>query len=563
MSKLNKIQSISSEKEYSDIRSLLQRVILLYMLVFLGYQAILSITPFSTIVRALLPFNLKKWLQMLGAALVFADLLVTKGYRRGTDVLLLYGICLCGLISSLMTLKYGYKNNRELLINALIVYSFFYCAPGRADPRLLKRFLHAGYWLLLVLWSTASTLSLCQLALMIGEFSRRRTTVPLLQGKGMYYSRLFGVFYWPEWGAVCALLLLLIGMYYFVTAVRAPERILLAGCNLPCFLYLVLSGSRNAQLCLYFSVFAGFFLYVLSYLSHARQRGVMAALAIALSATALTHGLYLGVIHAASYVPTLFDHYSGSLAEDPLRAEEEDSLASPGQSLRSPAESVPPPALLPLSSPPSGAVLSEEAEAQPVEIGHEKVDDISNGRFDVWRDYLDTWKEYGLFGLSPFNYGPYFQEHHPELYVCTYMKSIRPQAYAKGKIHHPHNGYLLVLVSCGYLGFLLLVIFIIRSCIRVVHHLRTKPLSTEAFFLIMVALAGACSAVFELELFFTYIPTTMLYWTCLGLLNKLLETPAAVRHRRGSAPGAEPRFVGPYPPFGSAYQPRRARSQEE
>ena len=86
-------------------------------------------------------------------------------------------------------------------------------------------------------------------------------------------------------------------------------------------------------------------------------------------------------------------------------------------------------------------------------------------------------------------------------------------------IYHVHNGYLMTFVSAGFLGSLLMIVFIFLCLKKIISCLiRQKTLSHEYIFALALILSGAISAVFDKGLFFMNNPATFLFWLAFGFV---------------------------------------------
>ena len=147
--------------------------------------------------------------------------------------------------------------------------------------------------------------------------------------------------------------------------------------------------------------------------------------------------------------------------------------------------------------------------------------ELSNGRRDIWSNYLSMAGEIGLIGFSPENAGFVIQKIHPELYICRIIRRHQPDLYKTGYVYHTHSGYLRVFVATGFLGLALLIIFIVRCAHAVFRQiLRSRSLSLEFLFSLLIVVAGAVTAMFDNELFFNMNPESLIFWAALAILMK-------------------------------------------
>ena len=190
-------------------------------------------------------------------------------------------------------------------------------------------------------------------------------------------------------------------------------------------------------------------------------------------------------------------------------------------------------------------IFAEKEEDKEKEAAGEKVEDtentqeeglldrrykggeLSNGRRDIWSNYLSMAGEIGLIGFSPENAGFVIQKIHPELYICRIIRRHQPDLYKTGYVYHTHSGYLRVFVATGFLGLALLIIFIIRCAHAVFRQImRSRSLSLEFLFSLLIVVAGAVTAMFDNELFFNMNPESLIFWAALAILIKnALTTP--------------------------------------
>ena len=430
---------------------------------------------------------------MLGTGLVLTmlNILFETGWRSSKRVVFLYGISLLDAFASLMAGGIELEWIKRLVRESITVV-LFYCAMKNAKEPLLRQMLHICYWVALLCWNMMCCLSLCQFALMLGHGSSRISDILLLQGPGFYGHRLFGVFCFPEWGAVTSVMIMLAGGYYFVSIHRIAERILLTLCNVPILFYLVLSGSRNAQLAFYLSLLLGSGIVCFKRTPavwHTMSR-TLSAMAAALVVCAGAHLGYIVIQDAAEYVPGFFSDYSGPLAHKiPVESLSVDEAEEPPEE-------------------------GTETELRLVERNDTK-ENFDSNRFSIWKDYFSLWKEYGVFGLSSTYDSRYIKEHHPDLYICIYDPET---------VYHPHNGYLKTWVSTGFLGVVFLMLFLL-GCVKDVWKAiyASKKIPPEMLFPLLIVVAGCSSAMFDLEIFFVFNTISYIFWLALGILMKHAE----------------------------------------
>lgn len=498
------------------IKPFMDILTLVYVLLYLLWQEFMMTSLINGTWLLQSYTDLFKWMRRIGLLLVIGDFLIGKGWKKGARAYCLYAICLIDAIASYTMRKYGYLKSLDQIKFEIITITLFYCVPQRCERSKICVVSRMIYWILLLVWSVFACLSLCQFALLIGEGGIRDALVPFLGGKGVFGNRLYGVFTYPEYGAVGSLLMMLAGGFYFTTTPRKWERFLMVIWLFPLLIYMVLSGSRNAQLAFYVCIFigSGFAFQQRMSIPTGKIWRQLATFLIALCITLTAHIGWQGIDTIAPKIPALLSGYSGTLAakhidQESVPVEQADLIPEQQEEQNQLQEQIE------QSDP--GAAQAAESAAKVLERNDTKKGDISNNRFQLWKDYLSLWKEIGLIGLSSANSGYYIQEHHPEMFICYYIRETSPDDYARGTVYHPHNGYLKTLVSTGFLGLFLLIAFLLGNAKEVLTAFHKKTgIQTKLMFLLLVVLGGCSAAMFDWELFFVFNLISGVWWLALG-----------------------------------------------
>ena len=563
--KLSGVQKAEGHFSPSGFTGLYQVALLVYLCLCLLFFESRTISPLMDYLNTTPLKDLMTWLRHAGVVFIAAGLFTKLPSRRNPKAFLLYAICLIAAISSYVQRQYGYKTNLSAVLWMLIVYVLFYNLSARIGRGLLHRVLRLVYIVSAPLWSTACLLSLCQFVLLIGINGPNYASSPLLGGRGFYLNRLFGLFNTPEYGAIGALVFLLWGGYYLWTSHSRILRAYVSLICLPLFCYIAVSVSRNAAVALFLAVFSGAWLLFRGHFSRLPgevQKPVLRSFLCALGVLSAAVVLYLLTQRIAEQLPARFaENAEKEVSIDVAPSEETSVSGSPALSLQSSdtarplaAKALVSPALedteqakvsrtnirnrdssLSVSSrqnpvkqlhPAAGSTPQQAAPEDNTNLLHrEEVEsDLSNGRFKIWGDYLSLYREFNLIGVSPGNSARFIQEHAPDLFICTHIKEVYPDNYKRGYVFHPHNGYLKLFASTGFLGLLCLLLFIGFNAVPVVNYIRRHPDPAPEFvFSFLIVLAGGSAAMFDTELFFVMVPTTLIFWTALGILLSIVS----------------------------------------
>ena len=455
-------------------------VVLAYIALVLLVQVLFQISPAVTFFASTPLINIQTWLGLLGGALLAVDLFTNKRLWQTPFCLFLYGLLLLAAVASVRMVDYGVKENLYKLCWAAIQFGLVYSCAYRMETERLKHYLGILFGTLLVIWLIACCVSLYQFARLIGY---DYVVNPLAQDassnrQGFYDHRLFGIFYTLNHGAYGSLMFFLLGLLYAMRTKRVLVKVLLTVSNLILLCHIVASQSRSAMVSLCVCMFTTAFLLTRSrlYLKSA-QRLTLSALS-AVAALVVTVMLLNTIQWGLAHVPSL----TAEAFELPEVAYDE-------------------------------GLFDREMDDGP-----------SNGRLSIWADYISLFDEIGPVGLSPGNYMPYVKDQHPDLYIVNHIRDFYGDKFDSGIIYHVHSGYLMVLVSTGWIGTLMMLMFALLCLSRFFSKLKDGHKTTRTLLaLLLLVEAVAISALFDEGIFFQNNPQTTVFWLALGLMMKECE----------------------------------------
>lgn len=538
-------------------------LVLLYIGLCVIWFSLSCIMPFLSFSLKTPLSGMSGWLRQAGAVLAILSSIRSLfgrglqkmssggGMRRAPGVFLLYIVCLIAVLSSWVQREYGYKSNLETIMWMVIVVTLFYRHVCLARKAWLKKCLGFFYGTELLLWTGACSLSLVQFVLQIGTYGPNHSSSPWLGGVGfdIKMHRLFGLFGYPEYGALTGLMLVIAGIYYCFKARSRLKRALILMLQVPILLYIVISQSRNTAVALFEVIFFGVFLYLWKYAEKTWTRNPVVLLCLSFIAVAVSGLLYAGILKAAGYMPGIFAGkgetgvtWSQEILSIPFPQEStsQSAYAPDEQGVSSEPAHVPVYMkkgeemlrgrfLMSLTQSKDGfpvAASKGNGNSEDKILKREyKKGDITTGRLRIWKEYLSLYKEIGLIGLSPENAGFYIQKTHPELFICRYIKRTNKALYDSGYVLHTHSGYLRTFVAAGFLGIGCLLVFIVLTIKHVIRAIiRSKRLNPEFLFPLLIVLTGASSALFDNEVFFNMNPSSLIFWIALGIVMRNSRT---------------------------------------
>ena len=482
-------------------------MVLIYCGLVLLMQIPLQISPCVTFLATTPLYSIQTYMGLLGCALIVVDFFTTKKIWQGKYSGFLYAILVLAAVSSLRMIEYGAKENLFKLCWAGIQFVLMYSCVYRTDCKKFKKFFAIIYVVWLVIWTVSCCVSICQYAKQIGY---TYVVNPLakdtsINRQGFFDTRLFGIFYTLNHAAYISLILFLVGIVQIIRTKEPWVRITVIPVNLILLSHIILSGSRSAFVALFICMACLGLMIGINYVKKLGRIKILPVIFCALFAV-VSFFVYKGMKEILPMLPYAVEKISAS---DEEYTDVEYTDEEQGSKEKRPED------------------YDDVLERQNLEV------DPSNGRISIWKDYVNLFKEIGPIGLSPGNYMSYIYEHHQEMYIVDYIKTNYPAKYESGIIHHVHNGYLMVYVSAGWIGTLLLAAFIVLCIKRVIKKiLRTQQLSHMFMCLLMLVLAVSISAVFDEGIFFQNNPQTTVFWIALGCLMKECEDSAGCNAAR-------------------------------
>lgn len=457
------------KKEYPQI----DNIVVIYVGVVLFFQTLLQIAPIVTFLASTPLYSIQTYLGVLGGGLILLDAFTTKRIWQGKFWFLLCAILLFAAVASVRMVAYGLKENLFKLCWMAIQFLLVYSCAFRIPAEQLELRIRKIFYALLVIWTFGCCVSFFQYVNQIGyeEVVNPLALDTSANRQGFFNNRLYGVFYTLNHAAFVSLFFAVIAAVFTLREKRIWVRILLVIAQAALILYIVLSGSRSAQIA--FLVCA-----------------VIAVLLVARNGLNLRKKAFFTIVMVLAILLCCLGYKSIKTGLSKL------------------------PSLMGSETNQENLLYRTDAES------------AASGRLKIWSDYLSLRDEIGLTGISPGNYMPYVLREHPHLYIAYSIKHHYPEKYASGIVYHVHSGYLMVYVSAGALGAVALGVFMLLCLIRAICAIwkskKTNPWFTCALLLVV---AGAISAVFDEGLFFQNNPQTTLFWLALGFLmsNRLLE----------------------------------------
>ncbi len=491
---------VAKIKQPSKSYPIFDTIVVIYAAITILFQVLFQISPVMSFLVNTPLYEMQTYLGLLGGGLILADIFTTKKIWNNKYSLFLYIILFAAALSSIRLISYGVKENLFKFCWMAIQFVLIYSVPSRIKKEEFKKFIKILFYVILAIWVVSCCISLYQY---INQIGYTYVVNPLgkdasANRQGFYDNRLFGIFYTLNTAALISLTLFWTNIIFIIKEKAVWLKIVLGISQFFLLSHMILSGSRNAVLafCACAAILPWFLMR--NKIKNTEKKKMLLPIATALVAI-IVASMGLRVVKIGlSYLPYL--------NEKMLIALDIDRNPNHSQNGEFPNNK-------PLPEYDENILDRENLQG-----------DYSNGRFNIWLDYVSLYKEIGVLGISPGNYMPYVMEHHPELFIVEDIRVNYPDKYASGIIYHGHNGFLIVFIATGFLGALSLLVFTTLCIIHVIKMIvRRKKASLLFIGCFLFVTIGIISALLDEGLFFHNAPQTTLFWLALGgLMNSSL-----------------------------------------
>lgn len=488
-----KLSLLFGNENTSNKFPLLNKIIAVYVAVTLVLQVSAIIAPVLTFLSSTPLYHFKTYLGILGALLILADLFTNKVLWRGLYCYLWYGIFFISILSSIRTISLGVSDNLFKICWVVIETALFYSLSYRFDNKSFKKYIFILSSVLTAIWFVACLISIYQFAANI-SYSYLADLVSedkTLFIQGFTKNRLYGIFNPLNHAAYISLMLSTVNVYFIAVSKKLYIKIPFIISSVFFIFHIVLSGSRSALVAIFAEVFVCFFLITRNIIKQMNILKFFMCFLCGMLAVILAVFSHSVIKDFAVFIPKTYSNIANA-NNDSIKENNTQSNTSKKE--------------------------NEFKDILDRDIGS----DSSNSRFEIWGNYLSCYKDIGVIGLSMGNYMQYIIEKYPDLYIVDSMKKYHKEKYEAGIIYHVHNGYLMVFVATGILGFILFLIYIILCLKLAFKYLFTVcHIPAHMITLLSLVISSAVAAMFDRGIFLSDNPQSFIFWIAMGLLMKI------------------------------------------
>lgn len=472
-------------KFYDSIRNkladnkIINKLIIIYAFTVLSYQILHLIVPFRQLIVFLHLSSLSSVLAVVGFGIFVWDLLIDRVFLKTKFVYPLIAILGLMLISTFLRRDYGIISNLKVIIWQISQLLVIFPLYNRIDKAALSKLIGKYFFVISVIFVVTNIIGLVQF------FTVTRYEAWYDGGyirQGFSEGRLFGVYASPHYGSLFVLVLSAGSVYYAVGANKLCKKIVCYTAALIHFLYAVASGTRSviigtaATLCL------------ISFLISWKRFGARKINAVLRAVICVALAIVVAVGSVGLF--TLTDKAMHSIL---YAAIDEDEISKEEENL--------------------------ELERTDVDFSN-----ISNHRFEIWKNYFQAVSarvDTLLFGMSPGSYMSYVKDNFPDLFIVEYIKENYPRMYEKNLIYDTHNAYFGALATTGVIGVLMVFTFLIFGFVRSARFiLKSRKVSAAVYAIISVVVFILITSFFDTDIFFKCTSTSVIFWLTTGMLLK-------------------------------------------
>lgn len=464
-------------------RKIMDMLVIFYLFFNIIYNLFGWIVPVKLVTPEAIDSFIYIVMGLLGAVLAAIDIILNPYWRKTRYCWILHAFLVIMVISTVLNMSFGYLSNLKTIVWTGIQFILFYSLYQRIEKEKAMRYLGILWKILAVIWIIPVLYSVFQFLVLDSYYT-------LIWGKkikqGLVENRLFGIFSDPNYAAIVSLLLI-IGMIFLISRTEKRwKKIIYVAYSILLFAYMVLSGSRTAEIGLIMTTV----IYVYALCKKTKGDGkqiVKMMLACILGAFLVVSGWEASKLgleqlpKAVSEVPFVREYKESK--KDAENKSVTDKKEQMDKNLKSTTES-----------------------KKVLERKDGKAGNISNNRVEIWKSYIGGMGNHLIFGMSPRNYVQVFVAENPDSYIAQ-------------TDYETHNGYLYVFVATGFAGSILMLIFIILQIKDTWRIFFKEQMDIECLTCILIVANIAVFTFFFTELFFVNTMLAALFWSVLGMLD--------------------------------------------
>lgn len=448
---------------------------LIYITLFIGAVLTRVLVPIALCETQFINSLVFSIVAIFGAGVIVLDFFTKRIFLKQKNIIWLIFFLVACAVSNIINFKYGVFGNIRSFVWLSISFFLLYPIDYQRDTDNVKKEIRYIGHILIFVWFVACLISILMFLFQVGFY------VDIYPDSfvrlGFLEGRLFGIFEDPNFAAVVAIIVIIFSAFNVKLTQNTYFKIFYFFNILINFCYIVLSGSRTAEV----SVLCVSFLLVyfillknlrLKYLSVILRQFIIIIVSFLVGIVLL---LSINLSRKIfSYLPEFISYSFETASTNESR-------------------------------------LRKHIDTTRDDVNNSS--DISNCRFKIWLSALELFKSKPIFGTSPRN-------------MRTYAKRVFPEGFIAKRSYAVHNAYLDILTSTGIIGTIFLIIFFVKYLVYVFGYLFFK-LKNKNYYMVLVSFSlvttVAISAFFLSEIFFVNTIGVLIFWLSLGYSYYFIE----------------------------------------
>lgn len=418
----------------------------------------------------------------LGSIVVLWRFINVKDYINYPFIKLYALFAVSFVVSLLANWQFGWFANFKILIWMTLQFVALYTFDLRRSKEKVTKEFHISLILIMTFMTIVNFIGIIMLFTNYLHFRILDESKAFLIGVA-YWGRLYGLHVDPNYGAVLSVMATMSALYFFITVEKKWLKVLL---GLPIFIQLMsmaFLASRTGMVTICVCVAVFFFVYAMT-----QRKKIVKSAIISLAAIAFVLCANKGItVTYNSYTQMI--HQRNEIKKESVKEE-------------------------------------VELEKELVKIGRETElsNDVSNRRFDLWKNAMQIFVKNPIIGIGYGNYVSYAQAELPDCYLLTNGFAIFDAF---------HNMFMDLLASQGILGAIIFATIIILSLIYMLKNYKKIPEEdwTKCTLLFSCCIGFVVAGLFVTHILYVNNQTTVVFWVMWGFLMYYVTKAAKTEDR--------------------------------
>ncbi len=406
---------------------------------------------------------------VLGVVCILYRLLHIKNYIRYPFVILYILFLVLFGVSCLYNIHYGVTENAKIFMWMTFQFGLLYAFDLKKDEEKVRKEFQISMFLIIGITSVMNLISMIMMFVNYCGYCILDDGRSFLIGVA-YWGRLYGIHTDPNYGSVLSVIALIAGIYFFLKLKKTWQRVLMIISAALQAMFIIFSASRTGLVATCVCMLLFWFMYSLH-----KKKKIIRACIVAVVAVVVVLGVNKGVVAGYNFTVTQISKHQ----EEHKKPEKED----------------------------------DKKKDEMVKLGRkeELEGDVSNRRFDLWKNAVDMAKTSPVVGVSFGNFIPYAEENLPDCYMISNDFAT---------FNAFHNMFMDLIASQGIVGFVVFIVIILSSLWYLLKHYKTIPEADKptCAFLFSACAAMLASSLFVSEILYVNNQVTVLFWTLWGFL---------------------------------------------